>query len=409
MRNWFDGALIAALAAGAVAAAPAQLQATDCNQSAGPVLYVDLPGHPFGAVPTSDGCWIFVSMIGDGPRSPNGIGVLKRSAGRVSLTRFLSDDDGPAGMTLTHDGKLLIVANNTDVVILDVERAISGEGNPVAGTISEPGRTNPGSVYVNVTKDDRFLFVSDEGAASIAVIDLAKARETNFGADSIVGKIPVGIAPIALTFSPDEKLLYSTSEGVPANYGWPKACKPEGQDPATAKIERPEGAVIVIDVEQAKREPARSVVAKVPAGCSPVRLQLSPRGDRAYVTARNSNALIVFDTAKLRSDPAQARIATVPVGTAPVGVAVADNGGKIFVTNSNRFSAGAADRQTLSVIDAAKVSAGAKAVLGSVPAGGFPRELKVTDDGRTLLVTNFNSKTLELLDLARPLLQKAAP
>jgi DNA-binding beta-propeller fold protein YncE len=47
------------------------------------------------------------------------------------------------------------------------------------------------------------------------------------------------------------------------------------------------------------------------------------------------------------------------------------------------------------------MSAGARAVLGTIPAGTFPRELRVTEDGRTLLVTNFNSSTLELVDLAR--------
>jgi DNA-binding beta-propeller fold protein YncE len=406
MSNCLKGLLLAVFAAGSSLAAPARPDATNCNESAGPIVYVDVPGHPFGAVPTADGCWIFVSMPPVERGSRGGIGVLRRTGGKASLMRFLDDDDAPLGMALTHDGKLLIVANNTNVVFLDVESAVSGNGNPVAGTISEPGRANPSSVYVNVTKDDRFLFVSDEGASSIAVIDLDKARLAKFADGAIIGKIPVGNAPIALTFSPDERYLYSTSEIVPGSFGWRLACKPEGEDPATAKIERPEGAVMVIDVEKAKRDPVHSVVAAAPAGCSPVRLQLSPAGDRAYVSVRNSNALLVFDTAKLRSDPVQARIATVPVGTAPVGVAVSADGGRVFVTNSNRFFAGSSDSQTLTVIDATKVSAGAAAILGSVPAGGFPRELKLTNDGRTLLVTNFNSKSLELLDLARLPLQQ---
>ena len=53
-------------------------------------------------------------------------------------------------------------------------------------------------------------------------------------------------------------------------------------------------------------------------------------------------------------------------------------------------------REWLSVIDART-----NAVEGVVPAGLFPRELKVTADGKTLLVTNFNSKSLELVDIAR--------
>ena len=38
---------------------------------------------------------------------------------------------------------------------------------------------------------------------------------------------------------------------------------------------------------------------------------------------------------------------------------------------------------------------------GNVPAGVFPRELRVTDDQRTLLLTDFESKNLALIDVER--------
>lgn len=158
---------------------------------------------------------------------------------------------------------------------------------------------------------------------------------------------------------------------------------------------------MVVDVAGARTDPAHSVIAKTPAGCSAVRLVISPKGDRAYVTARNSDALLVFDTDKLVRDPEHALIGKVPVGRSPVGVAVVDGGGRVVVANSNRFAAGAGEKQTLTVIDAGRIGAGAEAVLGVVPAGGFPRELRETADGRTLLVTNFTSDTVELVDLAR--------
>jgi YVTN family beta-propeller protein len=163
-----------------------------------------------------------------------------------------------------------------------------------------------------------------------------------------------------------------------------------------------------VDVARAKTDPANSVIAKIPAGCSTVRLVISPKGERAFVTARNSNALLVFDTAKLISDPAHSQIATVPVGTAPVGVAVINDGTKIVVTNSNRFGGSPADKQSLTVIDAAKIDSGAAAVIGAIPAGAFPRELRLTPDGRTLLLTNFTSNSLEIIDLTRLSLQPAA-
>src|SRR5215467_13611318 len=124
MRNWLGGFVAAALAAGAAFGAQ-NLETANCNQSTAPFLYFDLPGHPFGAVPTPDGCWIFVSMAPAERGSQSGVGVIKRTAGKLSLVRFLRDDDAPLGMVLTHDGKLLVVANGSNVVFLDVERSIS--------------------------------------------------------------------------------------------------------------------------------------------------------------------------------------------------------------------------------------------------------------------------------------------
>ena len=258
-----------------------------------------------------------------------------------------------------------------------------------------------GSVYLNCTRDDRTLFVSDEYAQAITVIDLERARANGYKADAIVGKIPVGRAPVALTFSPDERTLFTTSQAAPKSWGWPAECVPEGDDPMQTTPAEPRGAVIVVDVERARRDPSNAVVARVPAGCHPVRLVLSEAGDVAFVTARKSNALLAFDTAKLRGDSTAASIGSVPVGSAPVGVTVARAGGRqvVVVANSNRFASAGAE--SLTVIDARRIGEGAAATIGRIPAGRFPRELRAIDNGRTLVVTNFLSDSIQLVDLDR--------
>ena len=70
------------------------------------------------------------------------------------------------------------------------------------------------------------------------------------------------------------------------------------------------------------------------------------------------------------------------------------------MTNSNRFANSNAT-QSLTIIDAQKITSGEAAVLGTVTAGVFPRELRVTEDQRTLLLTNFGSKNLALIDIVR--------
>ena len=200
-----------------------------------PIVTIQLPGRPFGVVPSSDGCWLFVS-------SPSGgISVLHRDAGRITFERNVNIKGDPTGIVLSHDGKTLIAAAGSLVLFLDVQKLISGTGDPTIASISD-GK-DAGSVYVNVTSGDETLFVSDERSESITVVDLLHGRK-------IIGSIPVGRGPIALTFSKDEKYLFTTSELASDDWKWPNACKAEGR-PSTELV-HPEGAVIVVDVQRAK-------------------------------------------------------------------------------------------------------------------------------------------------------------
>ena len=127
-------------------------------------------------------CWLFASLTSEDPKS-NGVAVLRRAAGQITLERVYpiaaekgrpAQRPGPSGMVMTHDGKLLIVANDDEILFLDVQAMISGKLDPIVERLSDgPGA---GSFYVNVTRDDEHLFVSDEHAKTISVIDLKKAR-----------------------------------------------------------------------------------------------------------------------------------------------------------------------------------------------------------------------------------------
>jgi len=390
--------LLSALTCPHVAAASSPV----CNEpSSKPIELINVPGHPFQAIASADGCWVFVSITQSERPADAGIAVFQRSGGKISLRRVVPTGSGTTSMTITHDGQLLVAAHGDGALFFDVARLVSKSGDPIIGRIDDGAGSQ--SINVATSADDRYLLVSDEHAERITVIDLAKARSAGFAAIAAVGAIPTGRAPIALVFSSDERYLFTTAEVADRSWGWPGVCKPEGAAQQNGGQLWPEGAIVVVDFARAKTDPANSVVAKIPAGCSPVRLVLSPGGDRAYVTARNSNALLAFDTAKVLASASDARIATVPVGTAPVGVICVENGTRILATNSNRFGGSVNDRQTLNVIDATKLPLGADAVIGSIPAGAFPRELHATQDGRTLLLTNFNSNTLEVIDLSRVL------
>jgi YVTN family beta-propeller protein len=359
-------------------------QAQNCNAAAAEtVVTVPLSGSPFSAIPTSDGCTIFVSLGGP----PGGrIGVLRRAGGALTLAHEVRLPSGsPAGMRLTRDGQVLAVSNQEGVVLYDAAKLAAGQTPPMTVARSEaPAGRIAGSVYIGISPDDRLLIVSDEGVQALTVYDLPRLRG---GDTKAIGRIPVGRAPVGLVFSPDGRTLYHVSELAAAGAGAADTCRNQDGPPS------PQGVLFVIDVAAAAKAPADSIRARVEAGCDPVRVELSPDGRRAYVTARSSNTLEVFDTARLVSDGVKARIASIPVGIAPVGVAVMP--GRIVVGNSNRFAGPGSKLEWLSVIDP-----DTHQVIGDIPAGGFPREMNVTADGRTLLVTNNTSQSLAVISLA---------
>jgi hypothetical protein len=79
------------------------------------------------------------------------------------------------------------------------------------------------------------------------------------------------------------------------------------------------------------------------------------------------------------------------------------------VGNSNRFGGGNAP-ESLVVLDAAKIGEGLGAVLGTIPAGAFPREIAVSTDGQTLFLANYGSNSLQIMDVAHlPIDSKLPP
>jgi DNA-binding beta-propeller fold protein YncE len=374
-------------------------QTSTCNVPAkDPIVHLDMPGAPFEPVISADGCWIFVTLTQGNGSGSAGIAVVHRTNGALSIARTISLKGNPTGAVLTHDGKLLIVADGGYLSFIDATRLESGEGDPVLGYMGDGSPVE--YIYANVTSDDKYLLASAERGQAVVVVDLEQAKADAFKGRGAVAKLDVGNAPISVTISPDGHYLYTTSEAALPQWNWPATCRPENPRAPANAPQHSQGAIIVFDLARLFTDASSAPVSRVPAGCSSVRLVLSPSGDVAYVSARGDNALLAFDTQRLVSDPTHAMLGRTDVGVAPVGVAVIDDGARVVVTSSNRFGGGANDHQPLAVVDASQVHAGKLKVIGTIQAGAFPRELRLTTDGRTLFATNFGSRTLEMIDLA---------
>ncbi len=335
-------------------------------------------GFPFGVVVTAGRRWAFASL-------GSALGVLRLSTGRpADLVHWINLPELTSGVALTPDGQYLLLAGGTGAVVVNVAAAEQGSSQAVLGELSVSGARGPepeNAIEVAISADGRYAFVSLEDTDEIAVFDLAAAAADGFGGnEGYVGAIPTQLAPVGLAVSPDGQWLYSTSEA---------------QRSGTLV-----GTLAVISVSRAESDPALgSVVARVTAGCEPVRVITSANGSVVWVTARASDALLAFSAGRLRTDPAHALLADVRVGEAPVGLALARHGSLMVVADSNRFSA-TGQSASLAVVDVPDALAGRAALVGYLPAGLFPRDVAASPDGSTVLVANYDSGQIETVNVA---------
>jgi DNA-binding beta-propeller fold protein YncE len=278
------------------------------------------------------------------------------------------------GMALSHNGRWLAVTTfDNGTLLLSVADLLSGTPDPVVRRLDDG---TSGQIEAAFSIDDRYLFVADEDSAQLSVFNVERAVGGGSNSAPVaIGRLLLSPGPVGIAVSPDGDWVYVTTEG------------PSGAS----------GFLWMLDARIASQNPAAAIVSHVGAGCNPVRVALSPRGDIAWVTARASNALVGFSTAELRTQPSQALRAVVRVGLEPVGVALYDGGDYAVVANSARFAAPGMP-QNLTVVDVQAALAGRGAVVGWIAAGAFPREIAI--DGTLGLVTNYDSNTIEAFRLA---------
>ena len=109
---------------------------TSQNTDASVLANIPLSGHPFKAVATNDGQWIFVSVDANSAAS-SGVAVLHQQGGQMCLQRIIPLSSMPFGMTLTHDNHILIVADYSNVAFIDVPQAEHMTHGAILGYVPE--------------------------------------------------------------------------------------------------------------------------------------------------------------------------------------------------------------------------------------------------------------------------------
>jgi serine/threonine-protein kinase len=333
---------------------------------------VSVGAHPFGVNTTADGKFTFVTRLG-------AIVVLSSGSGLAPAVEHVISVPGlQKAATLTHNGKYLVAALNSGAVVVDTAAAEEGSSHAIVGTLTSS--FGGGGVEVGISPDDKFVFVTLQESAAMAVFNLQTALTHGFGSSAVVGKVSLGQQPVGLSFSPDAKLMYVTSMMKAAN-------QTQG-----------EGTVSVIDTALAETDPAKAVKTSADAGCDPVRAITD--GTTVWVTSRESNALLGFSASRLLSDPTHALETQVNVGSAPIGETFAGSGShtRILIANSNQ-SGPSTVAPTVAVVDPAKALRRQPALLGYIGTGQLPREFTIQPNGKTALVTNDLAGQLQAIDL----------
>jgi DNA-binding beta-propeller fold protein YncE len=267
------------------------------------------------------------------------------------------------GVAFSPDGKTLVCSGASDGVLhvfsvsggqpsapRDVRVADVGDDCAVAGfALGRDGR----SAIVALAFDNRVVRVDLATGARIWA--------------AFVGSGPAGPVRQYTQTSADEPLdgRALVGDADPLNVVWDEA-----RHRAYASLWG-ESCVAVIDAGDGR------VIGRWPTGLHPNELALS-RDGRLFVSNGGLNTVTVLDTADGHATEvlSSAFAPGDPPGSTPDSVALSSDGGTLYVAN--------AYTNTVAVFDVGKRGSGRP--LGFIPTGWFPSSVRLTPDGRSLLV-----------------------
>lgn len=273
----------------------------------------------------------------------NTVSVIDVSTNAVVQT--IPVGSNPTGLAVTPDGNRVYVANyaSNDVSVIDTST------NIVVATIPVPGT----SYGVAVTPDGSRVYVANHHPQRISVISTA--------ANTVINDIPLAIKPFQIAITPDGSTVYVTCQDV---------CD------RLARIATATDTLVDYTL--------------VPGGAQ-AGLDVSPDGNKLYVSSSNSNAISVVAaaTGMLSS--------TIPVGATTGGVVVSPAGDKVY--------AGTGDGNL------AVIATATSTLLASIPAGtpNGLRGVSLTSDGAAVYVADWNTNSVSVVDTAANQLSATIP
>jgi YVTN family beta-propeller protein len=372
--------------------------------------------HPYGLALSKDGNIAITANSGTNPIS---ISILRNlNSGHPDIQQVPPSAAGDKGvlesvfmgLAISPDNKLVYVAGGqaNKIYIFDIA---TGEGKGSINCSSNDNSNDYRHGYIGdmiMSRDGKYLYAVDQIGFRLIVIDLQKKE--------VISNLPVGRYPFGIALSKDEKTVYVANVGM-YEYGYVKRRK-KGEwkkatldFPAYAYASKESETGISNDTLQIPglgpinsdesfsvwavnvNTPTLPVtISKIKTGTLvgqmvegfPAVGGSSPNsivaaGNYIFISNGTNDNITVLDSRnqklvtniKLTIEPKLASLR----GIIPFGLAVSPDEKRVYVAESGINAIGVIDAESLKV-------------LGHIPTGWFPAKLKVTPDGKKLVVTN---------------------
>ncbi len=371
--------------------------------------------HPFGLALSHDGGTAVTANSGVKPLSISIIHKLRKKPEIIQVPPGFSNDAGVLesvfmGLAISPGDDTVYVSGGQENSILVFDLGTGQKIDSVDCSVSNDSTSYPDGYIgdMTITKDGKYLYAVDQMNFRVAIIDTRSRK--------VIRSVGVGRYPFGIALSDDEKKLYVANVGmfryskignVESNSDYQKALSfpafayntpemingidtdslsiPGLGDPNSDRafsvwaisLENPEEPEVVAKIKTGNL--VGQMVGGIPAvgGSSPN----SVVATRDYLFASNGNNdnITVID---LKTDTVITNIYLKPDetlkhfrGVIPFGLAVSPDEKRLFVAEAGINAVGVIDIPSFRV-------------LGHIPAGWFPSRLKVTPDGKDLIVTN---------------------